>query len=69
MFNSAIILKRHLEFFELLENHVVRHVVKQAITRRQDDITELHVERGVVSGFGTAAWMREVGGNSKISDR
>lgn len=46
------IAKRHLEFFELLKNHVVWHVVKEAVARRQDDVTELHVEGGAVSGFG-----------------
>lgn len=42
---------RHLEFFELLKDHVVGHVVKQAVARRQDDVTKLHVKRGAVGCF------------------
>lgn len=49
---AADIFQWHLEFFELLKDHVVRHVVKEAIARRKDDVTELHVEGGAVSGFG-----------------
>ena len=46
-------MKRHLEFFQLLKNHVVWHVVKQPVACRQDDVTKLHVEGGAVSSFGT----------------
>lgn len=42
----------HLEFFELLQDHVVGHVVKEAVARCQDDVAELHVEGGAVSRFG-----------------
>lgn len=49
--------ERHLEFFELLQNHVVWHVVKEAIARRKDDVTELHVEGGAVSSFRAGGGM------------
>lgn len=45
--------KWHLEFFELLQNHVVRHVVKEAVGRSQDDVTKLHVKGRAVSCFRT----------------
>lgn len=51
--------KSHLEFFELLEDHVVWHVVKEAVARRQDDVTELYVERGAVGGFRAAGNQRD----------
>lgn len=53
-------LKWHLEFFKLPQNHVVWHVVKEAVTRRQDDVAKLHVERGAVSSIGTG---RQTGGD------
>lgn len=49
----AALSKWHLEFFQLLKNHVVWHVVKEAVTCSQDDVTELHVEGGAVSSFRT----------------
>lgn len=45
--------KSDLEFFELLEDHVIWHVVKEAIGRCEDDVTELHVEGGAVGCFRT----------------
>lgn len=41
----------HLEFFELLKDHVVGHVVKEAVACRQDDVAELHVKGGAVGCF------------------
>lgn len=58
----AALSKRHLEFFQLLKNHVVWHVVKEAVARSQDDVTELHVEGGAVSSFRTRG---EVGGQGQ----
>lgn len=57
-------LKWHLEFFKLPQNHVVRHVVKEAVTGRQDDVAELHVERGAVSSIGAG---RQTGGDEARS--
>lgn len=59
---SCHLVKWHLEFFELLKNHVVWHVVKEAVACRQDDVTELHVEGGAVSSFRTRGWGRGGGG-------
>lgn len=53
---AAGVFEWHLEFFELLKNHVVWHVVKEAIARRKDDVTELHVKGGAVGGFRTRGW-------------
>lgn len=55
----AALSKRHLKFFQLLKNHVVWHVVKEAVACSQDDVTELHVKGGAVSSFRTRG---EVGG-------
>lgn len=44
----------HLEFLQLLEDHVVRHVVKQPVSSREDDVTELDVKGRAVCCVGTA---------------
>lgn len=41
----------YLQFFQLLEDHIIRHVVKQPIGGGEDDVTQLHVKGGAVSGF------------------
>lgn len=41
----------YLELFELLQDHVVGHVVEEAIRGSQDDVTQLDVEGGAVSGL------------------
>lgn len=53
-------LKWHLEFFKLPQNHVVWHVVKEAVACRQDDVAKLHVKRGAVGSIGTG---RQTGGD------
>lgn len=34
----------HLELLQLLQDHVVRHVVEQPVSGGQDDVTQLDVE-------------------------
>lgn len=46
-------MRSHLELLELLKNHVVGHVVKEAVRGGEDDVAELHVKGGAVSGFWT----------------
>lgn len=48
----------YLEFLQLLQDHVVRHVVKQPVSGREDDVTKLDVKGRAVSGIraeGTGA--------------
>lgn len=44
----------HLQLFELLQDHVVGHVVKEAISGSEDDVTQLHVKGGTVGGIRAA---------------
>lgn len=41
----------YLELFELLQDHVVGHVVEEAIRGGQDDVTQLDIEGGAISGL------------------
>lgn len=40
-----------LEFFQLLEDHVVRHVVEESVCGRQDDVSQLDIKGGAVSSI------------------
>lgn len=42
----------HLQLFQLLQDHVVRHVVKQPVCGGQDDVPKLDIEGRAVSGLG-----------------
>lgn len=44
----------HLEFFQLLQDHVVRHVVEKPISGGEDDVTKLDIERRAVCGIRAA---------------
>lgn len=39
----------HLQLFQLLQDHVVRHVVKQSVCGGQDDVPKLDIEGRAVS--------------------
>lgn len=44
----------HLQFLQLLEDHVVGHVVKEPVRGREDDVPQLDVKGGAVCGVRTA---------------
>lgn len=44
----------HLQLLQLLEDHVVGHVVEQPVGSREDDVTELDVKGRAVCCVGTA---------------
>lgn len=46
-------LVTHLEFLQLLQDHVVRHVVKEPIGGGEDDVTQLDVKGGAVCSIRT----------------
>lgn len=48
----------HLQLFQLLQDHVVRHVVKQPICGSQDDVPKLDIEGGAVSSLGAGDGQR-----------
>lgn len=41
----------YLQFLQLLEDHVVGHVVEEPVRGRQDDVSQLNVERGAVGSI------------------
>ena len=43
----------HLELLEFLQDHVVWHVVKEAVCGREDDVTQLDVEGRAVCSLRT----------------
>lgn len=45
----------YLEFLQLLQDHVVRHVVKETVGGGEDDVPELHVKGRAVGGVWTAS--------------
>lgn len=49
LFNSAAdLFVTYLKFLQLVQDHVVRHVIKQPVSGGEDDVTQLHAERGAV---------------------
>ena len=50
-FMRSLQQREYLELLELLQYHVVGHVVEEAVGRCKDDVTKLHIERGAVSGI------------------
>lgn len=49
----CVCVRTCLELLELLQDHVVRHVVKKAVRSGEDDVTKLDVKRRLVRHFGT----------------
>lgn len=60
---------RHLEFFELLKDHVVGHVVKETVARRQDDVAKLHIKGGAVGRFGARVCEGDTQTNKQTNTR
>lgn len=48
----------HLQLFQLLQDHVVRHVVKQSVCGGQDDVPKLDIEGRAVSSLGAGEGQR-----------
>lgn len=44
----------YLQFLQLLQDHVVGHVVEESVGRREDDVAQLDIERGAVCSIGAA---------------
>lgn len=57
MFNSQTGPDRiatHLEFLQLLQDHVVRHIVKQPVGSREDNVTKLDIKGRAICCVGAA---------------
>lgn len=48
----------HLQLFQLLQDHVVRHVVEQSVCGGQDDVPKLDIEGRAVSSLGAGDGQR-----------
>lgn len=60
-----------LEFLQLLQDHVIGHVVKEPVGGGEDDVAELHVEAravGCVGAVGTHAEVRRSTRAAVITD-
>lgn len=49
----------HLQLLQLLQDHVVRHVVEEAVGGGEDDVAQLDVEGGAVCRVRAAGTDRE----------
>lgn len=42
----------YLELFQLLQDHVVRHVVEEPVSGGEDDVAQLDIEGGAIGRVG-----------------
>lgn len=54
-------MRTYLEFLELLEDHVVGHVVKKPIARSEDNVSKLDVKGRAVGSVRAESKQRNLG--------